>query len=195
MYKPCHQAKLVLAGQSGVGKSSFLVRFIKGESVDTSPTIGAALMRKRLERDSKYIDMDIWDTAGQERYRSLSSYYFRGCHCCLLVFDLNDLSSFESISTWKQQCDTAAGNSTPVYFLIGNKSDVGHRVVSPSIVKKYCQSHGIYNYFETSAKTGDGIQEFHDALVDHLFSRIETLNVEFGILIDPPKTSICPCST
>lgn len=195
MYRPCHQVKIVLAGQSGVGKSSLLVRLIKGESPNASPTIGAALMRKRVERDNNYIDIDIWDTAGQERYRSLSTYYFRGCHYCFLVFDINDLSSFEAIRSWKQQCELAAGKVSPVYFLIGNKSDKGERHISLPAIKRYCEKEHIEQYFETSAITGNGIGEFYDALIDHLFSRIDSLPVEFGITVEPAKESTCSCST
>jgi len=167
------KVKIVLAGQSGVGKSSIVSCFNRSDSSEILPTIGCALHHKNITRGSNEINIDIWDTAGQERYLSLGGYYFRNCNYCILVFALNDLESFSLIDTWKIMCQ----NSSPktIYYLVGNKLDIQSPSVTQDQISKYCRSSDITHYFETSADTGEGISQLLDSLVDHTFTRITYL--------------------
>lgn len=166
-------AKIVFAGQTNVGKSSIVYR-IYGSDVNpyTTPTIGAAFIRKRETRNNETVCLDIWDTAGQERYRSISTFYFRSAIYCILVFDLSDAVSFQNIHSWKQLSDNANLEfpTQPIYILIGNKSDLKNRAVSADMVKEYCRVNNIHSYVETSAWTGAGVSTLYDMLVTHIFS-------------------------
>lgn len=195
MQSSCHRAKVVLAGRSGVGKSSIVSRFYRDDMPDTSPTIGAALFRKNVREKNKSINIDIWDTAGQERFRAVAGYYFRGCQYCILVFSLDDRDSFTDLKTWKDACKTALQGIEPVYFLVGNKLDVAEREVSETEIKQYCIKHKIIHYTETSAQTGQGVHELLDAIIADMFKRVETLPIDTtGYPSAPePVTSQCPC--
>lgn len=191
-YKP----KIVLAGQSGVGKSSIVSRFIRDEDPNTSPTVGCALFRKRVKTDDAIIDLDIWDTAGQERFRSMSGFYFRQCHYCILVFALDDEESFQMVDTWRKICNEATPipKPKPIYFLVGNKLDVDERKVSEADIKRYCRYRDIVHYAETSASTGEGIYQLLEALVKHMSTRLEAFPAELPTITlreEPP--SECPC--
>jgi small GTP-binding protein len=175
------KVKLVLSGESGVGKSSIISRFYRNEEPHPGTTVGGALFRERLiqidpvTRKNKTIDVDIWDTAGQERFRSMSGFYFRNCDYCLLVFDLNDRESFVRMEEWRQICEKVRPDGQTTYFVIGNKSDVEQRQVTRTAILEYCQAHQIARYLETSAKEGVGIGELHEALKDHLWSNFANL--------------------
>lgn len=199
------RAKLVLTGESGVGKSSIITRFYRDEEPHTSTTIGGALYRQRLNRinlitkKDDLIDIEIWDTAGQERFRSMSAFYFRNCTYCFLVFDLNDRNSFIKVDEWRKICGLARPDNKVTYFLIGNKMDIGQREVSMSAILKYCQDHQISRYLETSAKEGVGIKELQEALKDHMWANFDTLPTEnINVLAPMPipsdeNTSLCSC--
>lgn len=186
----CYRAKVVFAGQSGVGKSSILYRFNHDNLPNGDPTIGAALMRQKISDKNISINMDIWDTAGQDRYLSLSAFYFRNCNYCLLVFDLGNIDSLNELDQWRTSCKNATEINPATYFLIGNKLDV-KREVSPEAVRAYCEKHNIKHYYETSANTGDGIYELQKALHTDMFSRVNTLPLEKGT--EPVMQESCSC--
>jgi small GTP-binding protein len=184
--------KVVFAGQTDVGKSSIVHRFNHTTCPNTYPTVGAAFLRKRESRKGKTVDIDLWDTAGQERYKSLSSFYFRRSTYCFLVFDLNNRISFQSVDSWKRLCDTACeGNEpAPIYFLIGNKVDIGVRAISDLEIEKYCQNKGIVHYTETSAMNGKGISELYNILVDHIYTNKPSSSL---VTSTEPVSSYCSC--
>lgn len=186
----CYRAKIVFAGQSGVGKSSILYRFNHDNLPDVSPTIGAALMRKKFTDKDSSISIDIWDTAGQDRYLSMSAFYFRNCNLCLLIFDLGDINSLDALDQWKNSCKNATIMNPAIYFLIGNKSDT-QREVSAEMIQDYCEKHDIKRYYETSAQTGDGIYELQDGLHAELFNRINTLSLDKTA--EPSAQETCKC--
>lgn len=182
-----HRAKIVLAGQSGVGKSSIVSRFYNRDISNPEATIGAALNRKTVREKDTSITMDIWDTAGQERFRSMAGFYFRGCHYCILVFSLDDHESFDNLRIWKDACEIALERKSPRYFLVGNKLDK-KRMVSSEEIKQYCDKNKVVQYIETSAKNGDGVQELFDAVIAHLFKNASSLPT-----IDPQPEPVEQC--
>ncbi|XP_035168107.1 ras and EF-hand domain-containing protein-like isoform X3 [Oxyura jamaicensis] len=119
---PCPMYRLVLAGDSGTGKSSFLMRLCMNEFRDVSATLGVDFQIKQLLVDGEQTTLQIWDTAGQERYRSIAKSYFRKAHGVLLLYDISSQSSFLSIRQWIEDikahnclfCETSAKDGTNV---------------------------------------------------------------------------------
>ena len=118
--------KVVLIGDSGVGKSNLLSRFTRNEfSLDSKSTIGVEFATKSIQAEGKTIKAQIWDTAGQERYRAITSAYYRGAVGALLVYDLTKHGTFENVDRWLRELrDHAEANI--VVMLVGNKSDLPH---------------------------------------------------------------------
>merc|ERR1719158_1486425 len=119
--------KVVLIGDSGVGKSNLLTRFTRDEfKSDSKSTIGVEFATQTIQVDKKNIKAQIWDTAGQERYRAITSAYYRGAVGALLVYDITREVSFEDVkSIWLQELRTHADEKI-VIMLVGNKSDLRH---------------------------------------------------------------------
>ncbi|XP_071740964.1 ras-related protein Rab7-like [Rutidosis leptorrhynchoides] len=121
-------------------------------------TIGADFVTKELQIDDKVVTLQIWDTAGQERFQSLGVAFYRGADCCVLVYDVNEMRSFETLDTWHDEFLKQANPSDPSSFpfiLIGNKIDIdggNSRVVSEKQAIEWCSSKGNIPYYETSAK-------------------------------------------
>ena len=94
-------AKVVLLGDSGVGKSSIVLRFVADNfKADADATIGASFMGKMMQFNDQSIKFNIWDTAGQERFRTVTTSYYRGAHCCILMFDITNKDSFFHLFQW-----------------------------------------------------------------------------------------------
>jgi len=143
--------KVVLIGDSGVGKSNLLARFTRGEfNVQSKATIGVDFGYQSIERDGKQIRAQIWDTAGQERFRAITSSYYRGAVGAMIVYDITSRSSFEGADRWLRELRENADKEVEV-ALIGNKCDLeDKREVLSTEAKSYCQDHNI-SFIETSA--------------------------------------------
>mmetsp|Transcript_19072 Transcript_19072/g.24091 ORF Transcript_19072/g.24091 Transcript_19072/m.24091 type:complete len:192 (+) Transcript_19072:6-581(+) len=162
------QAKVILLGDAGVGKTSLIERYTDnyfGEPIITN--VAANFARKLEQINEVSVCMDIWDTAGQERYDAISRIYFRGCKVVLLVFDVKDVQSFLNIENWMQKLP---GFCQPVEIvLIGNKADArNENSVSKEAAEEFAASKRI-EYFETSAKTGENVQETFQHLAHNLY--------------------------
>jgi len=153
------QFKLVLLGESAVGKSSLVLRFVKDQFEDyRESTIGAFLTQTVQLEDQTTIKFEIWDTAGQERYKSLAPMYYRNANCAVVVYDITQPTSFEKAKTWIRELQRQADPSI-IIALCGNKADLSpRRQVSEDEAKKYAEEEGLM-WSETSAKTGDGVRE------------------------------------
>ncbi|KAF8926565.1 Rab-like protein 2A, partial [Haplosporangium bisporale] len=119
--------KVVLIGESSVGKTNILSRFTQNQfSLESKSTIGIEFSTaKSIEIDGKVLKAQIWDTAGQERYRAITSAYYRGAVGALLVYDISNMNSFKKLERWLQELQDHADSNT-VIMLIGNKSDLKH---------------------------------------------------------------------
>lgn len=160
--------KVVAIGDSSVGKTCISLRFITGEfSSQTRPTIAAGFCNAQVKLGKNTIDLLIWDTAGQEAYRGLTSQYYRDAKIALIVFDLTNSATLNSVTEWHSRICEA--NPIPfITVLVGNKSDLPNRQVSQEQGEQVAQEiKAIYR--ETSAVTGKGVNEvFEDACEEYL---------------------------
>lgn len=177
--KTCdREAKVVLVGESGVGKSSLTLRFITGSFTENTPsTIGASFMSKVINlpgEDPVDVKLNIWDTAGQEKYRSLAALYYRGAVCAIVVYDITNRISFEEAKSYwidelKQEC-----GSKLVLAVVGNKSDlINERKVSVEEALEFSDLHQAA-FFETSAVSDLNITD----LFTHLASNLPSLEIK-----------------
>lgn len=150
--------KIIIIGDSNVGKTALFWRFTEGEFLAEKDTQVTTIdfKIKNINLKDKPAKLYIWDTAGQEKYRSIVSTYFKGCHGVLMVFDLSSEKSFKNIKDqWYELCRTKADKA--VIMLLGNKSDLERRV-SEAEVNEWCSSHKI-KYLPTSVKTNSNVDE------------------------------------
>mmetsp|Transcript_49621 Transcript_49621/g.124768 ORF Transcript_49621/g.124768 Transcript_49621/m.124768 type:complete len:211 (-) Transcript_49621:232-864(-) len=151
--------KLLIIGDSGVGKSCLLLRFSDDIFTDSFiSTIGVDFKIKTVTIDGVKIKLQIWDTAGQERFRTITSSYYRGAHGIIVVYDVTDQKSFDNITKWLKEIDTFAGPSVQK-LLVGNKSDLeNERMVQTDQGKTLAESLKI-PFVETSAKNADNVEQ------------------------------------
>eukprot|EP01036_Dinobryon_divergens_P031260 gene31260-40629_t len=153
----CH-FKLVLLGDSGVGKSCLVVRFVRDEFfANQEPTIGAAFLTQTVSLEDATVKFEIWDTAGQERYRSLAPMYYRGAAAAIVVYDIKSKDSFQGAKTWVKELQRR-GDPNVVIALAGNKSDEENkRKVSKEEAQVYAKENAII-FLETSALTASNVR-------------------------------------
>ncbi|KAJ9183971.1 hypothetical protein P3X46_007763 [Hevea brasiliensis] len=153
------QAKLVLLGDMGTGKTSLVLRFVKGQFFDfQESTIGAAFFTQVLSLNEATVKFDIWDTAGQERYHSLAPMYYRGAAAAVVVYDITSMESFERAKKWVLELQRQ-GNPNLIMFLAANKADLEEkRKVASEEGEQYAKENGLV-FLETSAKTAQNVNE------------------------------------
>lgn len=151
--------KLLLIGDSGVGKSCLLLRFADNSYTDSYiSTIGVDFKIRTVEIDGKTIKLQIWDTAGQERFRTITSSYYRGSHGIIVVYDVTDMDSFNNVKQWFQEIDRYATEGV-TKLLVGNKSDLtAKKVVEYNTAKEFADSMGI-QFIEASAKDSTNVEQ------------------------------------
>ncbi|XP_034206452.1 ras-related protein RABC2a-like isoform X2 [Prunus dulcis] len=152
--------KILLAGDSGVGKSSLLLSFISNFVQDLSPTIGVDFKIKQLLVGGKRLKLTIWDTAGQERFGTVISSYYRGAHGIILVYDVTRRETFTNLSNiWAKEVETYSTNPECIKILVGNKVDrENERAVSREEGMALAQEHKCL-FLECSAKTRENVQQ------------------------------------
>lgn len=180
--------KILLIGDSGVGKTCILCRF-SDDSFNPSfiSTIGIDFKMKTIELNGKKIKLQIWDTAGQERFYTITSTYYRGAMGIMLVYDITDGKSFDSIGKWLRNIDENA-NEDVVRMIMGNKCDMeDKRVIPIERAQEVAQHHGI-PFVETSAKTNINVtRAFHDITLRILEKQPEK-KTELSNQIQPGKS-------
>ncbi|KAL2939444.1 Ras-related protein RABD1 [Bienertia sinuspersici] len=151
--------KLLLIGDSSVGKSCLLLRFADDSYVDSYiSTIGVDFKIRTVELDSKTIKLQIWDTAGQERFRTITSSYYRGAHGIIIVYDVTEMESFNNVKQWLNEIDRYA-NESVCKLLVGNKCDlVENKVVDTQMGQALADELGI-PFLETSAKDAINVEQ------------------------------------
>lgn len=164
--KPDLVFKMVLVGDMGVGKSNLLSRFTRDEfNLETKYTIGVELASKTISaKNGDLIKSQIWDTAGQERYKSITKKYYQGAVGALLVYDISDAETFNSIPTWLGEIRSYADDRS-VVLLVGNKSDLRYdREVSEEEGKQFAKEKGLF-FIETSALDSSNVNQAFEMVI------------------------------
>ena len=190
--------KIVLVGDTQVGKTCLLTRLLSGQFDPNSPaTVGAAYKTHMMQTPNGSITLQIWDTAGQEKFRALAPMYYRNAQAAILVFDLTNKSTFEALDAWCSELEEKGGNELSIY-VVGNKVDLNdQRVIDSTTASNFVYSHGAIGYFETSAKTGENIVNLFQKIADdEILSNPEHLAPHSQDSALPPPTmgsSDCSC--
>ncbi|KAL3657875.1 hypothetical protein V7S43_017253 [Phytophthora oleae] len=165
------KCKVVLLGEGRVGKTSILLRYIKGEYDERQvSTLQASYLDKRLLVDNRRVALSLWDTAGQERFHALGPIYYRDADGALLVYDITDAESFRKVRTWVRELRRIVGEDISI-CIAGNKSDLHrNRKVPEDEAKRYAESVGAA-HFDTSAKLNRGLEEVFVELTRRMLSR------------------------
>ena len=165
--------KYVIIGDSGVGKSNILLRYINNTfSEEFKTTVGVEFGAKNIEINNKIYRIQIWDTAGQENFRSIARAYYKNSVCACIVYDISNKSTFKSIQSWIDDCTKQTPKSV-LLLLIGNKNDLKDlREVSYEEGEKFAKLHNMI-FLETSAKTGDNISEIFIQSVKQIDKNID----------------------
>jgi len=164
------EAKIVLLGDTGVGKTSIALRFTQDTfNSRTNPTIGASFLMKNMVIDEKKIKLQIWDTAGQERFRSLAPMYYRGASAALLVYDITSATSFNKVKEWVNELKLNVPEDI-ILVVVGNKADrEKYRQLKSEQGLEYASSVGA-SFTETSAKSKQGIDEVFNEIAKRLIA-------------------------
>nr|XP_032832006.1 ras-related protein Rab-37-like isoform X2 [Petromyzon marinus]XP_032832007.1 ras-related protein Rab-37-like isoform X2 [Petromyzon marinus]XP_032832008.1 ras-related protein Rab-37-like isoform X2 [Petromyzon marinus] len=176
-------SKVMLVGDSGVGKTCLLVRFKDGAFLSGSfiSTVGIDFRNKVVTVDEAKVKLQIWDTAGQERFRSVTHAYYRDAHALLLLYDITSRTSFDNIRAWLTEIHEYAQQNV-VIMLLGNKTDMaGERSVKREDGERLAKEYGV-PFMETSAKTGTNVELAFMAIARELKHRaIKLPNDKFRI--------------
>lgn len=176
--EPDYLIKIVLIGDTGVGKTNLLSRFSRNQfNPDSKSTIGVEFATKTLEIDGKTIKAQIWDTAGQERYRAITSAYYRGAIGALLLYDISASLTFNSLSRWLKELRENA-DSNMVVMLVGNKCDLTEtRAVTEDEGVEFAKSKDLM-FIETSARDSTNVQEAFTQLINEIVSRLAASDMD-----------------
>jgi Ras-related protein Rab-11A len=181
--------KVVLIGDSAVGKSNLMTRYTQDEFSENTPsTIGVEFMTKGLKIDQRDVKVQIWDTAGQERFRAISRSIYHGAKGAMIVYDITSQSSFDHVPNWLAELRQHVAPTAAV-MLIGNKSDLAHcRQVPTEVAKKYAQDNNL-SFLETSALDGANVGEAFRVLAEAIYHEM------IGPKADPNKPTPLPMKT
>ncbi|MGQ4913188.1 MAG: Rab family GTPase [Candidatus Asgardarchaeia archaeon] len=171
--------KVLVMGDTGVGKTSLVIRSVEGRFPDPETlksTIGASFAVKKVQRDNKIYSLQLWDFAGQERFRAFMKSLFRGATAGIFVFDLTDPVTLDDLASFwipsvEETLDTKFSPENPLsknFILVGNKSDlVEDRAISIEEASAFAEKYG-FQYIEVSSKTGENVDSIFEILTSNL---------------------------
>ena len=187
--------KLLIIGDSGIGKSSLLQRFADDMYTDTYiSTIGVDFKIRTIEINGKQVKLQIWDTAGQERFRTIVSSYYRGTHGIILSYSTTDRTSFEQLNFWREDCQRYAPDNVTI-ALCGTKcDDVQKRQVSVEQGTAYADKYG-YKFIETSAKTAVNVEQLFADIALSIIDTTKLTTKTHNVVLKPmrPITTNSKC--
>ena len=176
-----YQFRLIIIGESTVGKSCLLRRFTQGRWIEhNDPTVGVDFHTKMVQVDGHNLKLQLWDTAGQERFRAITRSYFRNAVGALLVFDISDQNSFAKISGWMEDVRQSSKPHEPVFLLVGNKADLDRQRQVLRVDAERLASSFKIDYIETSSRTGQNVEEIFNVLARRIFEAIQDGTVVVG---------------
>ncbi|XP_010241769.1 PREDICTED: ras-related protein RABA5c [Nelumbo nucifera] len=164
--------KVVIIGDSAVGKSNLLSRYARNEfNMNSKATIGVEFQTQSMDIDGKEVKAQIWDTAGQERFRAVTSAYYRGAVGALIVYDISRRTTFESVGRWLDELNTHS-DTTVARMLVGNKCDLGNiRDVSIEEGKALAESEGLF-FMETSALDSTNVKTAFEMVIREIYNNV-----------------------
>ena len=170
--------KIILAGDSGVGKSNLFSRFHKNEfSLESATTLGVEFATKTMIIEDATLKAQIWDTCGQEQFRALTKTYYKKAAGAIIVYDITKKSSFESVERWYQDIKENSGEDI-VILLIGNKADLRHiRQVETSVAAAYAKSKNMA-FIETSALDSTNVENAFQMIVKQIYSQGQKTKIQ-----------------
>ena len=170
--------KVVLIGDSGVGKSNLLSRFTRNEfNLESKSTIGVEFATRSINVDGRTVKAQIWDTAGQERYRAITAAYYRGAVGALLTYDIAKHLTYENVERWLKELRDHA-DSNIVIMLVGNKSDLRHlRAVPTEEARAYAERNGL-SFIETSALDSSNVEQAFTNILTGIYKIVSQKQLE-----------------
>ena len=191
------QVKVILLGETNVGKSSILYRFITGDyKDDLSPTIGANFLGKLIKFPTKAVKLNIWDTAGQERYNSFAKMYCRDAKAVIFVFEAGDLESFQGLSKWNQLVNDSGVDKNVKIYVVSNKVDLFRYEEVPECVIEFVRTLNA-EFFQVSAKMDVGVKELFETIAKDAVNggeksrRTSLLSKKRSVLVKEVKKKKC----
>ncbi|EAR87481.1 Rab-family small GTPase (macronuclear) [Tetrahymena thermophila SB210] len=178
-------AKVLVIGEAKVGKTSILTRYTEGSFQESMiPTLGIDYRFKKLFVKGQEIKLQIWDTAGQERFRAITQNFYKGAMGIILVFDLTDPKTFKTLSNWIENIKQYSG-SEACRILLGNKCDISQNQIPKQDIQNLANQNKI-QYFETSAKSNEGIQQAFQQIADDIANKFfsELINIQSDQKLD-----------
>jgi len=166
--------KVIILGESGVGKTALLHKYVSQQFIEHhKATIGADFMTKEIKIDDKLITLQMWDTAGQERFKSLGNSFYRGADAAIIVYDLTDKASFDKVNEWRDSFLRLAGENADEFpiLLLGNKHDLADEKRAVSADEGMAKANDQMLFFETSAMNGKNIEAAIKKLSDTACAR------------------------
>uniref|UniRef100_A0A6G3MHP7 Ras-related protein Rab-25 n=1 Tax=Henneguya salminicola TaxID=69463 RepID=A0A6G3MHP7_HENSL len=184
--------KIVLIGDSGVGKSNLLTRFTRNEfNLESKSTIGVEFATRTVSIHGKVIKAQVWDTAGQERYRAITSAYYRGALGALMVYDMAKHITYENMARWLKELRDHSDQNI-VIMLVGNKSDLRHLRAVPTEEAQVFAEENKLNFIETSALDSTNVEEAFLKILEEIYkisSQKQTLDsTQRGVQLPPGNT-------
>ncbi len=170
-----YEIKLVLLGDQAVGKSSLVNMFCSGKFDDKyKNTIGGAYLQKEVKlKNGDILKLHIWDTGGQERFRSMASLYYKDAVAAILVYDISNPESLDSLNFWIKELKNNIEDDNFIISVAGNKSDLPseQKKVSFTQAKNLSKENNIEIIYETSAKNGSGVKELFTSLAQEVYEK------------------------
>lgn len=186
--------KCLIIGDSGIGKTSLLIRFSDDVfNKQYISTIGVDFRIKTIEHNDKIFKFQLWDTAGQERFRTLTTSYYRGANAIIVCYDINDRQTFNNVNKWMTEIKTHSGNM-PLLILCGTKLDLNDREILESEAKEFAEQNNMF-FIETSTKNNINVQQIFDYICDYISKKqiyrdkISSLSID----INPINTNKSKC--
>ena len=176
----CYVVKIIIIGNQSVGKTNIVTRYVKGEfSEDYMITIGMDFLTCNLKSDDKIFKLRLWDTAGSEKFRSITKGYYSNTCCALIVYDITNQNSFDSVKHWIEDVKNYADKDTHL-VLVGNKIDLkDQRKISKEDGQNLATQNGM-DFYESSALTGENINDIFEGICKYVNQKIDEGKIDLN---------------